>query len=89
MALVRELQAGAVDRSKLGEDLNGLWTDKRVAEAAAQLRPLGPVTVRLEKRWERGNQEATSLVLVFESRTLHATMFRAPTGKIHQFLIRD
>ncbi len=89
MTLVRELQAGAIDRSKLGDDLNGFWTDKRVAEAAAQLRPLGPVSVRLEKRWERGNQEATSLLLIFEERTLRATMFRAPTGKIHQFMIRE
>ena len=89
MALVRELQAGAIDRSKLGEDLSALWTDKRVAEATAQLRPLGQVHIRLDRRWERGNQEATSLDLVFATKTLHATMFRAPTGKIHQFLIRE
>jgi D-alanyl-D-alanine carboxypeptidase len=89
MSLVRELQAGAVERSKLGDDLNALWTDKRIAEAAAQLRPLGQVRVQLGRRWERGNQEATALDLVFGSKTLHATMFRAPTGKIHQFLIRE
>lgn len=89
LTLVRQLQAGAVDRTALGDDLNALWTDKRVAEAAAQLRPLGEVRVHLASRWERGNQEATRLELVFGTRTLHATMFRAPTGKIHQFLIRE
>ncbi len=89
MTLVRELQSGTIDRSKLGEDLSAFWTDTRVAEAAAQLRPLGEVRVQLDKRWERGNQEATSLDLVFATKTLHATMFRAPTGKIHQFMIRE
>lgn len=89
MSLVRELQAGAVDRSKLGDDLNAWWTDKRIALASSQLRPLGEVHVRLDSRWERGNQEATSFDLVFATKTLHATMFRDPNGKIHQFMIRE
>jgi len=87
--LVRDLQAGTVDRSKLGDDLNGFWSDKRLAEAAAQLRPLGAARITLQRRSERGNQEVTHLELAFPKKTLHATMFRAPTGKVHQFLIRE
>jgi CubicO group peptidase (beta-lactamase class C family) len=89
MTLVRELQAGVVERSKLGDDLNAFWTDARIAEASAQLRPLGEVRVQIDDRWERGNQEVTALHLVFGNKTLQATMFRAPTGTIHQFLIRE
>lgn len=89
MQLVRELQTGAVDRGRLGDDLSGYWTDKRLAEAAARLRPLGEVQVRLRRRFERGNQEATELDLVFRTKTLRARMFRAPTGKIHQFMIYE
>ncbi len=89
MAIIRELQAGALDRGKLGDDLNGFWTDKRVAEAAAQLRPLGEPRITLGTRSERGNQEVTELELVFATKTLHATMFRAPTGKVHQLMIRE
>jgi D-alanyl-D-alanine carboxypeptidase len=88
-SLVRQLQTGTLDRSKLGDDLNGFWDDKRIAEASGRLRALGEPRVTLQRRRERGNQEVTELELAFPTRTLHATMFRAPTGKIHQFMIRD
>jgi CubicO group peptidase (beta-lactamase class C family) len=86
-AMVKQLQAGSLDRSKLGDDLNGYFDDKRIAEAAPRLRALGEPKVTLISRGERGGMEVTQLELAFPSRTLQATMFRSPIGKIHQFMI--
>lgn len=85
--LVRQLQTGALDRTRLGDDLNAFWDDKRVADAAARLRELGGPTITLTDRHERGAMEVTSFDIAFAKETVHAVMFRAPTGKIHQFLI--
>lgn len=87
--LVKQLQTGAVDRSKLGEDLDAYWDAARLADAAARLRALGEPHVTLVRRYERGNQEVTVFSLAFPSKTIEARMFRAPTGKIHQFMLRD
>lgn len=89
-ALIKQLQAGALDRSRLGEDLNGYFDDKRLAEAAPRLRALGePTKITLVSRGERGAMEVTHLEIVFAKRTLQATMFRSPVGKVHQFVLKN
>lgn len=85
--LVRQLQRGRLDRSALGDDFNGWLDDKRLATVATRLRVLGDPSVTITERGERGAMEVTKFDLVFPARTLHATMFRSPLGKIHQFLI--
>ena len=84
--LVLALQRGAVDRGVLGEDLNAYFDDVRVAASAAKLRDLGTPTVTLVSRGERGGQEVANLSIAFPSKTVTATMFRTPDGKIHQLL---
>jgi CubicO group peptidase (beta-lactamase class C family) len=86
--LVRQLQRGVLDRSKLGDDLNSYFDDKRIAELSVRLRALGEPTVSLIERHERGAMEVTTLELTFPAQTLMVTMFRSPLGKIHQFLLR-
>lgn len=88
-SLVRQLQTNTVDRTKLGDDLDAYWDAARLAEAASRLRELGDPQVTLVRRYERGNQEVTVFSLAFPTKTVEATMFRAPTGKIHQFMLRD
>ncbi|MEO8704500.1 MAG: serine hydrolase domain-containing protein, partial [Kofleriaceae bacterium] len=85
--LIAQLQHGHVDRTKLGGDLNGYWDDKRIAEATARLAKLGEPVITVVERHERGALEVTTLDLVFGKQKLQVTMFRAPTGKIHQFQI--
>jgi len=84
-SLVRQLQRGTLDRSRLAEDLDAFFDDRRLAEAAPRLRALGEPTVTLVARRERGGMEVTTLELVFPKQTLKAVMFRSPDGKIHQF----
>ncbi|MBA3500711.1 MAG: beta-lactamase family protein [Myxococcota bacterium] len=86
---ILELQRGALDRGKLGEDLSAYYDDARVAAAAAKLRALGPPTVTVTSRDERGALEVTHLSIAFPSKTFNATMFRSPDGKIRQLLFEN
>ncbi len=86
--ILRDLQAGKVDRSRMADDFAGYLEHGDLASAASRLTALGePTSVTVRGRHERGGWEATSLDLVFAHQTLHASMFRAPNGKVHQFLL--
>jgi CubicO group peptidase (beta-lactamase class C family) len=87
--LILALQRGALDRSKLGEDLNAHFDDARIAAAAAKLRDLGAPAVTVTKRGERGGMEVTTLSIAFPTKTLDASMFRSADGKIHQLLFAN
>jgi CubicO group peptidase (beta-lactamase class C family) len=87
--LVLALQRGAVDRTKLGEDLSDYFDDTRVAAAAAKLRALGLPTVTVTRVGERGGWEVTGLSIAFPAKTITATMFRSPDGKIRQLLFEN
>jgi D-alanyl-D-alanine carboxypeptidase len=84
--LILALQRGTLDRTKLGDDLSAYYDDARVAAAAAKLRDLGPPTVTVTGRSERGGWEVSPLTVAFPSKTVSATMFRSPDGKIRQLL---
>ena len=83
-ALIVQLQRGALDRAQLGADLDAYLDPARVAEAAPRLRALGEPRVAVRSQRERGGLEVSELDLEFPTRTVRATMFRAPDGKIHQ-----
>jgi CubicO group peptidase (beta-lactamase class C family) len=86
--LVLQLQRGRVDRSTLGEDFDAYLDERRVAAAAPALRALGEPKVTLVSRGERGGMEVTYLSIVFPKRTVSASMFRSPDGKIRQLLLQ-
>lgn len=88
-ALLLGLQQGRVDRAMLGEDLAAYLDERRVAAAAPRLRALGEPRVTLVSRGERGGLEVTHLTVAFPARTVSATMFRDPAGKIRQLLLRE
>jgi len=85
--LVRQLQHDELDRTKLGQDLGGYFERERIAKAAPRLRALGEPKIKLTRRSERGGWEVSQLELKFPERTVEATMFRSPDGKIRQFLL--
>ena len=87
--LIVALQRGKLDRSKLGDDLSAYFDDARVAAASAKLRDLGTPTVTVTWRNERGAMEHTTLSVAFPSKTVSASMFRSPDGKIRQLLFEN
>jgi hypothetical protein len=86
--LVLQLQRGRLDRATLGEDLDAYLDERRVAAAAPGLRALGTPKVTLVSRGERGGMEVTHLSIEFPKRTVSASMFRSPDGKIRQLLLQ-
>lgn len=82
------LQAGKLDPAKAGEELVAFYDEKRLAAARTRLGPLGsPVRVEVDRPRERGGMEVTSVRIVLPDRTLKATMFRSPDGRVQQFLV--
>jgi len=86
-ALIVQLQRGTLDRATLGADLDAYFDDARVQAASAALRALGEPTVTLVSRRERGGLEHASLKVAFATRTVDASLFRSPDGKIRQLLL--
>ena len=83
------MQAGRVDRGRLGDDFNFFLTDAKLQAASTRLRPLGaPAKIELVTSQERGGMEQSTLRLSFGDGTkLEAYMFRSVDGKVQQFLI--
>ncbi len=86
--MFRQMQAGTVDRNKLGEEFSLYLSERRVKEAAPRLKALGePVSVEVENTTERGGMEASVVRFTFKSGAVKANMFRSPDGKVQQFLL--
>jgi hypothetical protein len=86
--LFKQLQAGEIDRSRLGEDYNHFLTREKLRGAATRLKPLGePANVEVESRYERGGMEVAVLRFTFKSIVLRSSLYRTPDGKVQQFLV--
>jgi hypothetical protein len=84
-----EMQAGKLDREKLGEEFRLFLSDDRLKAAAPRLKALGePEKVEVEHVNERGGMEVASIVLTFKSAQLHGLLYRTPDGRIQQLLFR-
>ncbi len=89
IAFMKQLQAGIVQRSQLGEDFNEYLTAERVQGAHDRLQRLGePKDVEVEGTSERGGMEVSSIRIKFPSVTVKALLYRSPDGKIQEFLIQ-
>lgn len=88
VSLMRQFQAGDVDRSQLGEEFNAFLTLERVKAAAASLGPLGdPKGVEVAEVDERGGMEVATIRFRFEQESVEASMYRTADGRIQQFLV--
>jgi D-alanyl-D-alanine carboxypeptidase len=86
--LLHQLQAGTLDRSKLGAELGIYLSDERVGRAAPRLKALGePTSVEVESLSERGGMEVAAIRFVFEKSGAEALLYRTPDGKIQEFLL--
>jgi D-alanyl-D-alanine carboxypeptidase len=88
LQLFHQMQAGAVDRSRLGDEFSAYLREDRLRAAAPRLRALGePRRVDAEPSGERGGMEVTSLRFTFADRVVRAALFRTPDGRVQQFLL--
>lgn len=86
---LHQMQAGKVDRGKLGEEFGLFLTDSRLQAAAPRLKALGePDKVDVNGLYERGGMEVASIHFTFKTASLGGLLYRSPDGKIQQFLIR-
>ncbi len=82
-----QMQAGKVERTKLGEEFSIYLSDERLRSAAPRLKALGePDKVDVESTRERGGMEVTSLRFTFKNAVIKASLYRTPDGKIQQLL---
>jgi hypothetical protein len=82
------LQAGKVDRSRLGEEFSVYLSQERLAGASRRLKPWGkPSRIEVLRTGERGGMEVTVSRLVFKRGNLTALMYRRPNGIIEQFFV--
>jgi CubicO group peptidase (beta-lactamase class C family) len=89
LAFFHQMQAGKVDRSKLGEEFALFLTDERLRAAAPRLEALGePDKVEVERVYERGGMEVAAIRFSFKTIELGGLLYRTPDGKIQQLLFR-
>jgi D-alanyl-D-alanine carboxypeptidase len=85
--LLRQMQSGAVDRGRLGEEFSHYLSEERLKAAAPRLKALGePTAVEVEEVYERGGMEVARLRIKFMGATVRALLYRTPDGKVQQFL---
>jgi CubicO group peptidase (beta-lactamase class C family) len=87
LGFFHQMQAGELDRSKLGEEFSIYLTDAKVKAAALRLKELGePEKVEILGVNERGGMEVALIRLTFKSVVLKGLLYRSPDGKIQQLL---
>ena len=86
---LHQMQAGKVNRAKLGEEFSVFLTDERLKAAAPRLKALGePEKVEVDRAYERGGMEVASIHFKFKTTELIGVLYRTPDGKIQQLLFR-
>jgi D-alanyl-D-alanine carboxypeptidase len=89
LSFFHQMQAGQVDRAKLGEEFGLFLTDDRLKAAAPRLKALGePDKVEVVSVSERGGMEVASIHLTFKTAELGGLLYRTPDGKIQQLFFR-
>jgi CubicO group peptidase (beta-lactamase class C family) len=83
-----QMQAGSVDRSRLGADFSDYLSADRVRGSAARLKALGePTRVEVEDLSERGGMEFARVRFTFKTGVVKAYLYRTPDGKIQEFML--
>jgi CubicO group peptidase (beta-lactamase class C family) len=89
MDFLRSLQAGRIDRSRLGEEFSQFLSEEKVRDASVRLKKLrAPVRAKIRSRAERGGMEVADVLLDCKKGTLSAMIYRTPDGKIQECLFQ-
>lgn len=86
-ALFKQMQAGTIDRRRLGEAFSRHLGDERLREAAPRLAALGEPAVILERLSERGGMQVAVLRFNFSGQGARVLLYRSPDGKVQEFLL--
>jgi D-alanyl-D-alanine carboxypeptidase len=85
--MLRQIRSGAVDRSLLSAEYNAFLTPERLAAMAKSLTDAGEISqVETGSIGERGGLEVSTLRMLAGTTPISTSMYRAPDGKIEQFL---
>jgi hypothetical protein len=85
--LLRQIRAGSIDRSQLGEEYSAFLTPARLAVMSKSLVDAGEVgQVEARPIRERGGMEVSALSLTLGTTPASTLMYRTPDGKIQEFL---
>jgi hypothetical protein len=88
--LVRQMTAGAVDRSKLGEAYGQFLDEARLQGVTARLKELGELKkTTLDDVGERGGMEVASVTIAFANKALTGVLYRTPDGKVQELLLEE
>jgi D-alanyl-D-alanine carboxypeptidase len=86
---LHQMQAGKLDRERLGDEFGLFLTDLKLQASAPRLKALGePEKVEVTRVYERGGMEVASIHFTFKAAAAGGLLYRTPDGKIQQFLIR-
>jgi D-alanyl-D-alanine carboxypeptidase len=89
MDFLGSLQAGRIDRSRLGKEFSEFLSEEKVRDASVRLKKLGePVQAEIQSRAERGGMEVANVRLVCKKGTLSALIYRTPDGVIQECLFQ-
>ena len=84
---LKQMQAGQIDRSRLGKEFNHYLSSERVAAASERMKALGePQQVEVDSPGERGGMEVVNVHLTFKTAKLRASLYRSTSGHIEQLL---
>ncbi|MBY0493080.1 MAG: beta-lactamase family protein [Cyanobacteria bacterium] len=87
LEMLRQIRSGTVDRSKLSDEYNAFLTPERLAAMAKSLRDAGEISdVQAGSIGERGGLEVSTLRMLAGNTPISTLMYRAPDGKIEEFL---
>jgi D-alanyl-D-alanine carboxypeptidase len=82
------LQAGRLDRARLGEEYSAFVTEAKLGAASRALKPFGaPTGATVRSVGERGGMEVSAVQLAFGARSLDALMYRSPDGRVQEYLL--
>lgn len=86
--ILKELQAGKVDRSQLSEDYNFFLTEAMLTGASERLAPLGlPSKTEVVDLGERGGMEVSLTNFTFADKVVTALMYRKVSGIVDEYLL--
>lgn len=85
--MLRQIRSGTVDRSKLADEYNAFLTPERLAAMSKSLKDAGEISeVQAGSIGERGGLEVSTLRMLAGKTPISTLMYRAPDGKIEEFL---
>ena len=87
LELLRQIRSGTVNRSLLGEEYSAFLTPERLAAMSKSLQDTGEISqVESGSISERGGLEVSTLRMLAGTTPIRTLMYRAPDGKIEEFL---